>query len=45
MGLTPIEARGAIRFSLGRDNTPADIERLMEHLPGIVGRLRAMSPL
>ena len=45
MGLTPIEARGAIRFSLGRDNTLADIERLMEHLPGIVGRLREMSPL
>jgi len=45
MGLSPIEARGAIRFSLGRDNSPADIDRLMEHLPGIVGRLRAMSPL
>ena len=45
MGRTPLEARGAIRFSLGRDNTPADIERLMTHLPGIIGRLREMSPL
>ncbi|HWR97930.1 MAG TPA: cysteine desulfurase family protein [Candidatus Methanoperedens sp.] len=45
MGRTPLEARGAIRFSLGRDNTPADIDRLMAHLPGIIGKLRAMSPL
>jgi cysteine desulfurase len=45
MGRTPLEARGAIRFSLGRDNTAADIDRLMAHLPGIVAKLRAMSPL
>ncbi len=45
MGRTPLEARGAIRFSLGRDNTPADIERLMAVLPGIIAKLRAMSPL
>jgi cysteine desulfurase len=45
MGRTSLEARGAVRFSLGRDNTLADIERLMTHLPGIIGRLREMSPL
>jgi cysteine desulfurase len=45
MGRTPLEARGAIRLSLGRDNTPADIDRLMAALPGIIGKLRAMSPL
>jgi cysteine desulfurase len=45
MGRTALEARGAIRFSLGRDNTPADIDRLMAVLPGIVAKLRAMSPL
>ena len=45
MGVGPIEARGSIRFSLGRDNTRDDIESLMEHLPGIIARLRAMSPL
>jgi cysteine desulfurase len=45
MGRTPLEARGAIRFSLGRDNTAADIDRLMAHLPGIIAKLRAMSPL
>jgi len=45
MGRTALEGRGAIRFSLGRDNTTADIDRLMAHLPGIIGRLREMSPL
>ena len=45
MGRTPLEARGAIRFSLGRDNTPGDVERLMAVLPGIIGKLREMSPL
>ena len=45
MGRTSLEARGAIRFSLGRDNTPEDVERLMAHLPGIIARLREMSPL
>ncbi|HEY6001071.1 MAG TPA: cysteine desulfurase NifS [bacterium] len=45
MGRSPLEARGAIRFSLGRDNTPEDIERLMAVLPGIIAKLRAMSPL
>ncbi|ACY16224.1 cysteine desulfurase family protein [Haliangium ochraceum] len=30
----------AVRFSLGRDNTAADIEALLEVLPGIVSRAR-----
>jgi cysteine desulfurase len=33
-------AMGAIRFSLGRFNTPADVERVIEFLPGIVNDLR-----
>jgi cysteine desulfurase len=45
MGVGPIEARGSLRFSLGRENTPEDVERLMGHLPGIIAKLRAMSPL
>jgi cysteine desulfurase len=45
MGVDPIAARGAIRFSLGRENTRGDVESLMEHLPGIIAKLRAMSPL
>jgi cysteine desulfurase len=42
----PVElARGSVRFSLGRDNTDADIERVLEAFPRIVSRLRAVSPL
>lgn len=36
-------ARGAIRFSLGRSNTPADIGRLLEVLPASVQNLRRLS--
>lgn len=37
-------ARGAIRFSLGRSNTTADITRLLEILPASVENLRRLSP-
>ncbi|MDR3437072.1 cysteine desulfurase NifS [Telmatospirillum sp.] len=37
-------AHGATRFSLSRVNTDADIDRVIEVLPGIIDRLRAMSP-
>ena len=38
-------ARGSIRFSFGKDNTDADLDHVMEVLPLVVERLRAMSPL
>ena len=42
----PVElAHGSLRFSLGRDTTQQDIERVLQVMPGIVYRLRAMSPL
>ncbi len=42
----PVElARGSVRFSLGRENTDAEIDRVLEAFPRIVSRLRAMSPL
>jgi cysteine desulfurase len=37
-------AHGATRFSLSRDNCEQDIDRVIEVLPGIIDRLRAMSP-
>ncbi|HNQ90981.1 MAG TPA: cysteine desulfurase NifS [Verrucomicrobiota bacterium] len=45
MGLSPMRARGSLRFSLGRYNTDADVDHLLAHLPGIISRLRAISPL
>ncbi len=43
MGLTPAQARGTIRFSLGRHTTSEDLARLLGVLPGIIQRLRAAS--
>jgi cysteine desulfurase len=40
MGLSPERARSCIRFSLGIYNSEADIEHTLQHLPGIIGRLR-----
>lgn len=45
MGVGKIDARGALRFSLGPDTAKEDVDALMDVLPGIIGRLRAMSPL
>jgi len=45
LGLSPEQAHGSLRFSLGRENTEEDVERVLEVLPGIVAKLRAMSPL
>jgi cysteine desulfurase len=42
----PIElAKGSIRFSLGRENTEEEIEKVIEVFPGVVERLRGLSPL
>jgi len=45
LGLSHEQAHGSLRFSLGRENTGEDVDRVLEVLPGIVRRLRAMSPL
>lgn len=45
LGLQPATAQGAIRFSLGRSNTEADVDYVLDELPPIIKRLRAMSPL
>jgi cysteine desulfurase len=45
LGLPAEQAHGSLRFTLGRENTETDVERVLEVLPGIVARLRAMSPL
>lgn len=45
MGLSHEVAHGSLRLSLGRMNTDEDIDYLLETLPPIIERLRAMSPL
>ena len=45
MGLTPSLARGALRLSLSVYNTGADIDKTLQVLPGIIEKLRAISPL
>ncbi len=45
LGLKPEEAHGSLRLTLGRINTEEDIDYVLETIPQIVERLRAMSPL
>lgn len=45
MGVPDDLARGSLRFSFGRGNTEADVDRLLTELPPIVERLRALSPM
>lgn len=40
MGVELALARGSLRFSLGRENSAADVQHLLGVLPGIVERLR-----
>ena len=45
LGLSPEQAHGSLRFTLGRENTEEDIECVLEVLPRVVAKLRTMSPL
>lgn len=45
MGIPHEVAHGSVRMTLGRDNTEEDIDYVLEVLPEIIERLRAMSPL
>jgi cysteine desulfurase len=45
MGVSANAAQGSVRFGLGRSTTRADVDRVLDVLPGIVERLRAISPL
>lgn len=40
MGFTPQAAMGALRLTLGRENTEADVDFVIEKLPEIVARVR-----
>lgn len=45
MGLPHAIAHGSLRMSLGRETTEAEVDEIIRILPGIVQRLREMSPL
>lgn len=45
MGVDPVIAQGAIRFSMGRSTTREELDYVLEKLPPIVKRLRDMSPV
>jgi cysteine desulfurase len=44
MGISPARARGSIRLSLGIYNTGEEVDYLLNHVPGIIAKLRAVSP-
>jgi cysteine desulfurase len=43
MGFGGTRARSSLRFSLGHDNTEAEVDRVIELLPRLVERLRAVT--
>jgi len=45
MGMPADLCHGSLRLSLGNDNTEEDVDHVLSVLPGIVGKLRAMSPV
>ena len=45
IGLAHEEAHGSLVFTMGKQNSEEDVDYVLEVLPGVVKRLRAMSPL
>ena len=44
IGLPPEIAHGSLRLTLGEDNTEEEIDYVIDILPGIIEKLRALSP-
>lgn len=45
IGLSPVEAHGSLRMTLGRESTKDEIAMVSRVMPEVVTRLRMMSPL
>ncbi len=45
MGISHADAQGSLVFTMGKDNTEAHVDKVIETLPPIIRRLRDMSPL
>lgn len=43
MKIDPFVAQGQVRFSLGRFNTDADVDRLLQVLPGVIEKIAAVN--
>jgi len=44
LGLTHEQAHGSLRITLGRENTQEEVDYLLQVLPEVVSKLRAISP-
>jgi len=45
IGVPPQSCQGTLQLTLGKDNTDHDVDRVLAVLPGVIDKLRAMSPL
>jgi cysteine desulfurase len=45
MGISPMDAHGSLRMTIGSNTTVEDIQYVLEHLPVIVRELRKISPM
>jgi len=45
LGYPRERALGSLRLAVGKGNTDADVDLLLDQLPGMVARLRAMAPI
>ena len=43
-GVSIVDAHGSLRVTLGRSSTGAEVDRFLEVLPGVINKLREMSP-
>ncbi len=43
-GIPTEEAQSAVQFTLGRWNTEEEVDRVLDVMPGVISKLRAMSP-
>ncbi len=43
-GIPTEEAQSAVQFTLGRWNTEAEVDQVLDLIPGVISKLRAMSP-
>ena len=44
MKLSEERLRGSLRFSFGRFNTEAEVDRALEIVPRVIAKVRALSP-